>query len=121
LKAKDYKTFEEFRAAPNAVAIFYGDWGGQVYASVPMRRFLPEMGNKEIHDLGIKLEEVCWDCNVTEDDPKGGAMVGFQIKEPGTGVTGGMGGGWVGEDVWLSPDINDKARNLIKEKLSDAA
>jgi hypothetical protein len=118
---KDFKTFDEFRAAPNAVAIFYGDWGGQVYATVPVRLFLPEMGRKEIHELAVRLEQACWSCNVSEDDPSGGAMVRFEIKEPGTGVIGGMGGGWVGDQAWTNPDISDIAKEFILEKLSDAA
>ena len=118
---QDFKTFEDFRATENAVALFFGDWGGQVYASVPMRLFGPEMGHKELHELGIRLEQVCWDCNVTADDPEGGAMVRFDIREPGTVVLGGMGGGWVGDKEWISEDIPEIAKEFIREKLSDAA
>ena len=119
MKASDFSTFEEFQAAPNAVAIFYGDWGGEVYASVPMRLF-SGIGPDELRDLAIRLEQVCWDCNITAEDPQGGACVAFKIQKPGTGVIGGMGGGLVVDGVWISPDLPEIAREFIKEKLSDA-
>ena len=118
---QDFKTFEDFRAAENAVAIFFGDWGGQVYATVPMRLFSADVSPEDFRQLAIRLEEVCWSCNVSTEDPAGGAMLNFDVQEPNTGVLGGMGGGWVGEDAWINPDLPDKAREFIREKLSDVS
>lgn len=107
------KTFREFQKLEDAVAILYGDWGGSVYATIPLSYLPDTVTPKDIKDLAVKLEMEFWDCNIELDDPDGGAMVNYMIKSPGTPILGGMGGGLVVDGIWTHPYFGEKCREMV--------
>ena len=108
-----FKTFEEAKKHPDAVAVLEGDWGGTVYATIPLR--LTSLDAEGLRALSIRLEQVFWDCNISADDPEGGSGCYIIVAKPGQGVLGGMGGGRVEDGVWIHPDLGDLEREFITE------
>lgn len=113
-KGDTLKKFEDYENYENSCAVLFGDWGGEVYASIPLK-LIPEKTPKDVHELAIRLEQVCWSCNITADDPSGGAMANYRPHEPGKGISGGMGGGFMGDGLWKSERMPDKAHEFIDE------
>ena len=98
--------------------VFYGDWGGQVYACVPKVMFREGITLKDLQDIALRIEQVEWSCNIQEHDPEGGAMVTFRKMRPGQGIIGGMGGGLASKDggAWINEEISSLSRKFIEEQ-----
>jgi hypothetical protein len=103
---------EEAEQHPCAVAVLEGDWGGTIYATIPLR--LTDLDADGLKALALNLERIFWSCNIDEDSPEGGAAAYLTLAKPGEGVLGGMGGGCVVDGTWIHPDLGDEARSLIQ-------
>lgn len=97
--------------------VFYGDWCGEVYASVPLEMFRDDITPQDLKDVCVRIEQLAWSCNISKDDPDGGAMIAYREMTPGAGIMGGMGGGICAKDG--GPWINDRLPNLCREFIEE--
>lgn len=90
------RTLAEAQSYPDGAVIFEGDYGGQIYATCPasMIRCDEAMLDRLLSDL----DALCW-CDLTN------ARVFYERRAIGKGVSGGMGGGRITDDVWVHPRI----------------
>jgi hypothetical protein len=108
------KTLEEAKKHVDGAVVLEGDWGGTVYATCPVKYI--NATHDEIVALCQDLEKTFWGCNVTETD-QGGWGVYYEVKKPGSGVWGGMGGGCVLDGLWVHDDLDDATKDDIKNRL----
>jgi hypothetical protein len=93
------------RDVPDGVVVLEGDWGGQIYVVAPAGRV--RCGEATLERLLRALDAIAW----PDNDP-GGASVRFERLPAGASVPGGMGGGIVGEDVWVHPELAAYAEGI---------
>jgi hypothetical protein len=91
-----YRSLDEARQHPNAVAILQGDYAGQIYVVVPVR--LIRTDEKALEQLLADVDKLEW------DDPEG-RTVRYEERAVGAGIEGGMGGGVVVNGVWVHPRL----------------
>ncbi|HEU0050653.1 MAG TPA: hypothetical protein VFQ60_01190 [Patescibacteria group bacterium] len=94
--------------------VLYGDWGGQIYATVPWSLVGPRA---QIYSLSAKFDSRAWACN--EGD---GAYADlFCAKTPDQYfVSGGMGGGVLVEgDLWLHDEFSSDEDRALATRLLD--
>lgn len=103
---KPVMNFTEAKNIDNAVVIMEGDWGGQIYLTCPMN--LVKCDEETLKKLLNYLDNIAWDCN--EGEGKG---IYYEVKQPMEGVSGGMGGGVVLNELWLHDEFKD-----MKEKIN---
>ncbi len=99
------RTLEEARQHEDGVAILQGDWGGQIYAVIPVRMILCSL--ESLQRLLLDLDTIAWSCNENE-----GASIFYERKPAGTGVAGGMGGGASTGTLWIHPEFDDIAEQI---------
>jgi hypothetical protein len=90
------KSLEEARPAPDAVVIFEGDDGGQIYAVV--RAADVRCGEETLKTLLYDLDAHAW------KDPAS-ARLFYERRPLGATIPGGMGGGRVVEGTWVHADL----------------
>jgi hypothetical protein len=93
---KAFETLEEARKDPDAVAVFEGDDGGQIYAVVPVSQIA--CSESVLDQLLADLDRFSW------DDPDM-RRIYYEHRSVGTGIAGGMGGGRSTGELWLHPDF----------------
>ena len=89
-------SLEEARLYPDGAAIFEGDWGGQIYATIPTD--LIRCNVAAIERLLRDLDALGW-CDLA------GARIYYERRPVGAGVAGGMGGGRIIQGVWIHERI----------------
>lgn len=72
--------------------VLEGDWGGQIYLCCPVSHI--KCSQEQLKRLLDDLDAIAWKCN--EEEGKG---MYFEIRKPGEGIGGGMGGGLIKEDL----------------------
>ncbi len=93
------KGFGEAKAHPDGVAIFEGDYGGQIMMTIRLKYVqCPEDRLKQIL---ADLNDICW--NGCE-----GSGLYYERMKVGEGVGGGMGGGCIVDGVWAHDRLWDK-------------
>jgi hypothetical protein len=108
----DYAALESFdlaRAHADAIVIMEGDEGGTIYLTVPIRKV--SCGEVALNHLLSDIDAMCW-------AQLGTAQVFYEVLPIGGGVAGGMGGGRVGDGLWLHPKLERlSVRKEIEEVL----
>jgi hypothetical protein len=99
------RTLDEARRYDDGVAILEGDWGGQIYAVIPVRMIRCSTGT--LQRLLLDLDTEAWACNESE-----GASVYYERKPTGSGVAGGMGGGASTGQLWVHPEFDEIAEQV---------
>jgi hypothetical protein len=89
---------EQCKVVPQLYLVFGGDFGGQVYLTVPMS--MVKASPEEGFELLKQIDRACWGCNDGE-----GQVVYTQRGQPGEHVGGGMGGGLLLEGLWRHPEL----------------
>jgi hypothetical protein len=106
----EYKPIEDFEEALNtedAVLVMEGDFGGQIYLTCPMK--LVRCSEEALENLLTDLDDIAWHCN------KGlGTGIYYEVRKPGDWISGGMGGGYVSDGLWVYPEFDDR-ENEIKD------
>ena len=112
--------------------VMEGDWGGQLYLTVPLTRLGPKANPEQ---LLLELDKKAWECNEgdgtrmylyspsamwkqmeADDDPD---EEDPWSPEDAYCISGGMGGGFCHDGLWLhtefavNPDWNARARELL--------
>jgi len=94
--------------------VLEGDWGGQIYLTVPVSQVKVSEGR--VLELLKLIDKVSWDCN--EGD---GASLQIITTRPNMPVSGGMGGGMHTSDLWMHPmtpkSLRDLAGKFLKGEL----
>lgn len=111
LEYKPVETLEEARNTPNAIVVLDGDYGGQVYATCQVKHLIPTITHAQLEAICKQLSALEWD---QEDD----WQVSYQIKAPGEGVWGGMGGGRVLDGLWMHPKLCQESIKLLQPVVS---
>ena len=91
----EYQALESLaqaRAFSDAVVVFEGDYGGQIYLVAPVHLVQCEEGS--LNKLLAELDALEW-------NDRDGASVFYERRAKGEGVAGGMGGGIVLPTVWV--------------------
>jgi hypothetical protein len=94
-----YKTLDEARSDQDAIVIFEGDSGGQIYLTCPVSKI--GCSHQSLQTLLGEIGKFAW------GDDEG---LYYQRARPDGMVWGGMGGGRVKSGVWIHPDF----RNLLE-------
>ena len=87
--------------------ILEGDWGGQIYLSVPVDTVEPG----RVEAALCIVDTVEWTCN------EGGGRSAFQKKgRPGRPIFGGMGGGFFPSGrIWTHPRLNPDLKVWVEQ------
>ncbi|MEK6949770.1 MAG: hypothetical protein AABX34_06100 [Nanoarchaeota archaeon] len=107
---KPIKDFEEAKKYDDSYIIMEGDWGGQIYLSVPVNKI--KCDYQTLKNLLDEIDRKEWECNKGD-----GSGIYFERKNAGKGITGGMGGGISTDDLWVHEDLN-KIKNKISAVLN---
>ena len=101
------KTFEEARLDPDGVAVFEGDYGGQILATIRMSYV--KCSERALDLLLADLGALAWGCN----DGQGEGLY-YERIPVGGGVAGGMMGGCVVDGVWVHPAFEEDGVDMAK-------
>ena len=86
-----------------AYLVLEGDWGGQIYLTIPWELVGP---NAKVSELLRKMDEASWGCN-------NGDGASFSICPfDSDGVFGGMGGGQMTDSLWLHSDFVNRRKRI---------
>lgn len=93
-----YPSLEQALADPDAALIMEADDGGQVLLTCPASAI--HCSSAALENLLVDLDQISWSGN-----PPDMRRLVFEHRPVGSGVAGGMGGGVVGDDVWVHPEF----------------
>jgi hypothetical protein len=96
-----FSSLEEAMRDPDGIVILQGDEGGQIY--VVCQAAYVRCSELELNQLLKDLDALEWPGN----DPSMATVV-FERGTLGSGVAGGMGGGFVTRDVWVHPRLESQ-------------
>ena len=88
-----------------------GDWGGQIYLSIPARQV--ECDQATLNKLLAEIDFREWNCN----DGDGGGIAYERQPRKENGIGGGMGGGEIEDGLWVHRTLED-IKPLIQAVLS---
>lgn len=94
-----YVTLVEARSIENSYVVADGDWGGQVYFTIPAAEVA--CSEERVRQLVREVDQVCWG-----GQEEGSLGVNFRSGTPGEGVVGGMGGGVLRGGLWVHDEIS---------------
>lgn len=102
------RDLEEARRTPDAVLLFEGDDGGQVYLTCPAG--LVSASEEELAGLLEAIDLAAWPGNDADS-----RRVCYEVVPPGQAIAGGMGGGQTLDGVWLHPRLEESGWRLRVE------
>jgi len=109
-------SLEEARQYDDSVVILEGDWGGTIFATCPVKYVICDHDTIIVLDKAIELS--FWGDNEKHTGIKdGGWGVYYERKAPGSGVSGGMGGGRVMDGLWVHDRLSDSDKAQIRAVL----
>jgi hypothetical protein len=91
-----FVSLAEAKSCDDGVAVFEGDYGGQVYLVV--RASYIRCSELALQHLLADLDERSW-------RDASGARVYYEEQPIGAGISGGMGGARVNSDVWVHKEL----------------
>jgi hypothetical protein len=109
------KDIQEARKYEDAIMVFEGDTGGQIYLVCPVQ--MVNCSSETLRKLLLYLDEIAWP---NSDDSERGIF--FERKKVGEIIIGGMGGGRVEQDLWVHDEfkhMKGKIKNVITGKVDD--
>ena len=107
-----FTTFFEAKKSTNSVAVFEGDYGGQIYAVIKVSEI--HCSEKTLYSLLFELDELGW------HDPEGVGLY-FEDLNNRKSISGGMGGGVATDTIWVHPKIKELSPNIeenIRKKIT---
>lgn len=109
---KSFKTLDEAKKYKNSYIIMEGDYGGQIYLTIPTKQ--AKCSSKNLKILLNWIDKRVWDNN-------GGASIYYEEFLPGDIIGGGMGGALAKNNLWLHENINELKKIItlfIKGKIN---
>lgn len=108
---KTNEPFDKFvhdnRDDPGLYAVLEGDWGGQIYATIPLKDVIGDL--RVLYAVLVYLDVLAWDCN--EGD---GRRLYIVRAGPVDYVGGGMGGGACFGKLWMHPEFPAAVVNAVR-------
>jgi len=104
IEYKPLKSLQEARKYNDAHVIFEGDYGGQVYLSVPVKKI--KCSQTVLDKLLKELDAIAW------KDSTGTGLYFERIKK-GEIISGGMGGGRAKNNLWVHKDLSNFRRKIL--------
>lgn len=92
------KKFEEARKYKDSYLVMEGDYGGQIYLSIPVH--LIKCDKITINKLLLIIDDIQWN----DED---GAGIYFERLKIGENLTGGMGGGKALNSIWVHENLGN--------------
>jgi hypothetical protein len=113
-----FKNLDEARAHPDAAMIMEADSGGQILVTCPVSKV--QATEDVLHQLLCDLETITWGLGgLSGDNLLYDARIYYEPLRPGSGVSGGMGGGLVLDGPWLHDELEERGlRPQIEEILA---
>lgn len=105
-----YKSLDEAKKNKNVYCIMEGDWGGQIYLSIPVNKI--KCDEDTLKNLLKEMDKISWECNEGE-----GSGIYYEPHRIGDGIGGGMGGGLITDGLWVHNELDD-IKNQIQEVLN---
>jgi hypothetical protein len=96
MQYRAFRSFLEAKSSPDSIAIFEGDYGGQIYLVARVSRI--SCSEHILVHLLDELDSLEW------KDPQGAGLF-FEEAEIGQSIPGGMGGGIVKDGTWIHPKL----------------
>lgn len=93
-----YLTLDEARSMEDSYVVADGDWGGQVYFTIPASQIACD--EERVRQLVREIDQVCWG-----GQEEGSLGVNYRSGLPGEDVVGGMGGGVLERGLWVHDEI----------------
>ncbi|MBT5338592.1 hypothetical protein HN858_04640 [Candidatus Falkowbacteria bacterium] len=93
--------------------VMEGDWGGQIYLSVPIRYVGEDVGEQQLQYLLSRIDRQAW--SVNEGD--GRSLYLRHTNKAESGVSGGMGGGLLFDGLWLYGEFGPMTVEVIRQAL----
>jgi len=100
-------TLDEAKKHNDGILILQGDDGGQIY--VVARATCVKCSVETLEQLLIDLDEIAWPGNDANS-----RRIYYERRPIGSGIAGGMGGGFVSETLW----IHEKFAKLVPAVLA---
>lgn len=98
-----YRSLAEAQADPDAIVVFEGDCGGQIYLTVPARDV--RCSEERLDGLLREIDAAQWkDLSM--------ARVYYERRPPDGFVSGGMGGGEAEGRLWIHERLQDQAARI---------
>jgi hypothetical protein len=97
--------FEEAKKYNDSYMIMEGDWGGQIYLSIPVKKI--NCDQVTLIKLLNEIDRTEWRCNCGK-----GSGIYFERKNIGEELVGGEGGGIATNGLWVHENLNE-----IKDKI----
>jgi hypothetical protein len=107
-----FRSLSEAQAVPDGLVVMEGDYGGQIYLTCPASHVGCDQATLEL--MLRDLDALSW-------KELAGAQVFYERGLPGSGVSGGMGGGLIVDDVWIHPELQKLGiEQAVREVISGA-
>jgi hypothetical protein len=103
-----YASLAEARTHPEAAVVLFGDFGGTIYLTAPMRHVA--CSETVLSTLLSDLDAITW-----MGGAEYGASVAFERHAIGEAVLGGDGGGAVIDGVWMHPRFDAGIAELSRD------
>jgi len=91
------RSLEEARTMDHTAVILQGDEGGQIYLTAPVKHV--RCDEAALHALLAAIDAIEW------RDPSRASLT-FDLAPIGSGIFGGMGGGFIVDGVWVHPRLD---------------
>ncbi len=123
-EGRTYRSFPSLDAArqhPDAVMIMQADYGGQILLTCPVRAIAANQA--AVDQLFVDLVNITWGRGFDLIDHDAQALsdhgndIFYEPLSPGKGVWGGMGGGAVGDGLWVHPELEHEL--LLRDQIED--
>lgn len=113
-----FKNLADARAHPDAAMIMEADSGGQILVTCPVSKV--QATEDVLHQLLCDLETITWGLGgLSQDNIPYDARIYYEPLPPGSGVSGGMGGGMVLDGPWMHDELEERGlRPQIEEILA---
>jgi hypothetical protein len=105
-----FQSFLEAKSSPDSIAVFEGDYGGQIYLVARVSRI--SCSEQVLVHLLSELDSLAW------KDTQGAGLF-FEEAEIGQSIPGGMGGGIVTEGTWIHSNLqqySSKVEDILTGK-----
>jgi len=110
----------EVRQMPDNYAVLEGDWGGQIFATIPLSMI--KYGDEVLMPITKYLNAIAWPSSLEDPDDVTSLSVHYVHATPEDYFPGGCGGGQfrVGE-IWFHEEFNRVQRRKVRAWVQSGA
>jgi hypothetical protein len=109
----------EVRQLPDKYAVLEGDWGGQIFATIPLSMI--KFGDEILMPITRYLNAIAWPSSV-DDDVDMSLGVHYVHATPDDWFPAGCGGGkFVADEIWFHKEFNRVQRRKVRGWIQSGA